>query len=253
MTLTMLDKVLWAAGFLAHAALLLVLLLRRRAREFPVFTSLIAYELLTTAVLFVASRHGSRRAYFLAYWITGFGDYVFQVALIYEIARNILRPTGTWVRDARKAFLLWGALGLLIAVGISLRMGPPEARGFNLWDARITVFTCLLTTELFLAMSVAANRLGLQRRSHVVALGQGLMLWDGTALLGDLGHVVYGWSREFVLFDRIQMFAYLGALVYWIVAFYLPERQRAPLSPEMRDYLVALHRRVEYDLDRISR
>ena len=35
MNLGVLDNILWAAGFIGHAALLLVLLLRRRWRQFP--------------------------------------------------------------------------------------------------------------------------------------------------------------------------------------------------------------------------
>ena len=41
MPLTNLDLLLWVAGFLGHLALLLILLLRRRVRMFPVFTTLI--------------------------------------------------------------------------------------------------------------------------------------------------------------------------------------------------------------------
>ena len=59
----------------------------------------------------------------------------------------------------------------------------------------------------------------------------------------------YGWSREFVGFDRAAQVVYLGSLVYWMVAFWRPERERAPLSKEMQDYLLALHRRVQYDLE----
>ena len=248
MTLTSLDNVLWAAGFLGHVALLLVLVVRKRLRDFPLFTSFLAFEASRTVLLFVVFRYGSKHGYFLAYWITGFADYIFQVALIFEIARHILRPTGTWVRDARKAFWGWGTAGLLAAAALALQIGPPQSKGFDLWDTRITVFTSLLTCELFLAMSMTANRLGLQWRSHVIALGQGLFVWAFIALLEEFAHAILGWDREFVMFVHARMFVYLSVLVYWMVAFWLPEKVRAPLSPEMNAYLVALHERVQYDL-----
>ena len=48
MGLTVLDNALWVAGFVGHVALLAVLLVRSRWRNFPVFTSLIAYQAAVT-------------------------------------------------------------------------------------------------------------------------------------------------------------------------------------------------------------
>jgi hypothetical protein len=247
-----LDNILWGAGFAGHFVLLVVLVIRRRVREFPVFTSFIAYVTLRTMVLFLISRHGSVHAYKLGYWILSPGDYAFQIAIIFEMARNVLRPTGNWVQDARMGFLLWSAVGTLIAVGLSLAIAPPETKGLDLWTARATIFTSLLTCATFLAMSVAANRLGLLWQSHVMALGQGLTVWALFALFGDLVHLALGWRHDFVLFDHVTMFVYLGAVLFWIVAFWSPERKRAPLSVDMQNYLLALHQRVLDDLERIN-
>ena len=248
MDLSRLDNALWAAGFGGHVVLTLVLLIKRRYRDFPVFTGFAAYEVFTTVLLFLVSRLPGHRAYFLAYWITGFADYLWQVAVIMEVARDVLRPTGTWVQDARKTFLSWGTGGLIFAAMISLLIGPPQARGFDLWDVRITVFTSLLTCELFIAMSAAANRLGLQQRNYVFALGGGFFAWMFCSLLEEFGHAVLGWDRRFVILVYARQVVYLLVLAYWIVLFWLPERVRAPLSPPMKAYLVALHQSVQYDL-----
>ena len=252
MTLSTLDEILWAASLVGHAALASVLVARRRWKEFPVFTSFVIYEALTTVLLYGMHAYGSRRGYFLAYWITGFGNYCYQVAVIYEIAHDVLRPTGRWVREARRAFFLWGGLGLVAAVVLALQLGLPQSKGLDLWDARVQVFTSMLTCELFLAMSVAANRLGLQRRSYVVALGLGITVWAGVALLEDFAHAAIGWDRSLVGFAHVEQVVYLLVLVYWIVAFWLPEKGRAPLSPAMQKYLLALHERVHYDLGGID-
>ena len=252
MTLSTLNNVLWAAGLVGNAALLVILVVRKRWREFPVLTSDTAFQVLRTVLLFVVHARGSRHAYFLAYWITGFADYVFQVALIFEIARVVLRPTGRWILDARRSFLTWGAAGLLAAGALAMTMGPPQARGLDLWDVRVTVFTSLLTCELFLAVSAVANRLGLQRRSQVIAIGQGITVWAFTALLENFTRAIYGWNAQFAVFSHLHMFVYLAVLGYWMVVFWRPEQARAPLSAEMSAYLVALHRNVEYDLSRID-
>jgi hypothetical protein len=252
MKLSTLDNVLWAAGFIGHVALVLILVIRKRLRKFPIFAGFLGLSVLVTVLLFVISRHGSRRAYFLVYWISGFADYIFQVALIFEIARDVLRPTGTWVQDARKSFLGWGAAGVVAAAALASQIGPPQSKGLDLWDVRITVFTSLLTCALFIAMSSAANRLGLQWRSHMVALGQGLGAWAFIALLEEFGHAIYGWDHDFVVLVHLRMVGYLSVLVYWMVAFWLPEKVRKPLSPEMNAYLVALHQRVQYDLTSVD-
>jgi hypothetical protein len=44
------------------------------------------------------------------------------------------------------------------------------------------------------------------------------------------------------------MFVYLGAEVWWIVSFWAHEPARKPLSPKLQEYLIDLHRRVQYDL-----
>jgi hypothetical protein len=107
------------------------------------------------------------------------------------MARNVFRPTVTWVQDPRTAFLLGSAGGTLIAFGLSLAIAPPEAKGLDLWTARATVFTSLLTC------AAAANRLGLLWRSHVMALGQGLTAWALFALFGNLVHLAGGWRHGF--------------------------------------------------------
>ena len=252
MTLSTLDNALWAAGLVGNAALLLILVVKGRWKEYPVLTSDMGFQVLRTVLLYLVHAHGSRHAYFLAYWATGVADYVFQVALIYEIARVVLRPTGRWILDARRAFVTWGVAGCLAAAALAMAIGPPQARGFDLWDVRITIFTSLLTCELFIAVSAAANRLGLQRRNYVIAIGQGLTIWAFSSLLEEFGRVIYGWNAQFVVFVHVRMLVYLSVLGYWMVVFWRPEEARAPLSPEMNAYLVALHRRVQYDLSRID-
>ncbi len=253
MNLSVLDNALWAASLIGHVALLLVLVVRKRVRDFPVFTFFVASEVLRTVLLFLVLRSGTKHGYFVAYWTTGFANYFLQVALIVEIGRNVLRPTGRWVLEARKSFLIWAVVGLIVAGIMAFELGPSQSKGLDLWDTRVTVFTALMTCGLFLAMMTAANRLGLRWRSQVFAVGQGLFVWASIALLGDVAHTALGWNRDFVVFDHVQMFAYLAVVVFWGVMFWLPEKERAELSPEIRAYLVAAHERLEYDLNSAER
>jgi hypothetical protein len=253
MTLSVLDNILWAAGFVGHAALLLVLLFRHRWRQFPIFTCLIAYQALDTIILFLVSRYGSRHSYAVTYWTADVIDFLFQLGLIFEISRVVLRPTGTWVRDARSSFILVGGIGAAIALALCLIVKPLAPSAFSIWEIRANLFTAMLDCELFLAMLYASNRLGLEWRNHVMGLAQGLTAWAFAAVGSDLAHIILGWSRQFFVLDYLLSFLYLTVLIYWVFTFWRPEPERAPLSSEMKDYLMALHKRVQYDLEQVTR
>lgn len=253
MTPSAFGNALWVASLIGHATLLLVLVLRRRVRQFPVFTLFVASEVFRTVLLFFVLRYGTKHGYFLAYWITGFANYLFQVALILEIGINVLRPVGRWIFEARKVFLLWAAVGLTVAAVLAFEIGPSQSRGLDLWDTRVTVFTALMNCGLFLAMVTAANSLGLRWRNQVFAIGQGLFLWAFVTLLGDVAHTAFGWNREFIVFDYIGMLTYLVVLAFWSVTFWLPEKVRAELSPEIRAYLLAASHRLDYDRSRLGK
>jgi hypothetical protein len=252
MTFTALQNVLWGSGFIGHVVLLAVLIFRRQAKTFPVFTAWTAYQIVDTISLFLVSRVAGQRIYFDAYWLFAFGDYALQFGLIYEIARDVLRPTGSWIQDARSWFFLWGSVGLLLAAGLALKLAPAGSTGFEIWTARSWIFVSLVTCELYLSMCAAANRLGLQWRSHVMALGEGLALWAAASLLADAAQYIAGWGNHVVLFSNIRSSVYICSLIFWIFSFASREPEREPLSDEMQEYLCALHNRIQYDLETIK-
>jgi hypothetical protein len=248
-----LDNILWAANFVGFAALLLVLLLRQRWRQFPVFTGFVTYSILVSIGLFLISRYSTPKVYRTTYWILAGGDFLFQLGLIFEIARVVLRPTGTWIRDARSSFVLVGVTGTAVAAGLCLAIKNPPGSTAGIWEIRGDLFTALLDCGLFLAMLFASNRLGLEWRNHVMALAQGLTLWAFGSAVSDLASIFLGWTQQYRVVQLFPSFLYIAVLLYWAVAFWRPERVRAPLSNEMKDYLVALHSRVQYDLQQVTR
>ena len=111
------DKILWAVGFVSTALLLAVLLARSRWREFPVFTAYAAFGVTRTIALFFIYSHGWRTLYAAVYWSALLLDFALQLGIAVEIARIVLRPTGTWVHDARNQFLVAAATGGSMPVG----------------------------------------------------------------------------------------------------------------------------------------
>jgi hypothetical protein len=252
MNLSRWDGILWAASFAGHVALLCVLLVRGRWRTFPVFTTLIGFDTLLTIILFRLYASGSQGWYSKIYWTTAVVDFALQVGVVLEIARLVLRPTGTWVRDARRQFIFWSVLGVALAALLAWGVSPPGLPAKAVWEVRGSLFTSLVTCELVLAMAMASTRLGLGWRSHVMALGQGLAVWSLAAVAADSIQSYVGAAEQFNTLDHVRIFVYCAALVYWIVQFWIPEPARRPISPEMRNYILALHRKVKYDLDNVD-
>src|ERR1700733_7986864 len=116
MQVSLLAEVLWAAGFCELLVLILVLMFRRRWQVFPFFSTYIIFQATEIVVLYGVYRWSSHRAYFWAFWGGSVIDLLLQLFVVYELARIVLKPTGTWVRDARKMFLLLAVAGTLIAV-----------------------------------------------------------------------------------------------------------------------------------------
>jgi hypothetical protein len=250
MNFSVIQNVLWAASFAANVALLLVLVWKKRTREFPVFTVWIGFLTAEMAVLFLIYRWGSAHSYSEVYWSCVLVDFLLQLGVVMEMARIVLRPTGTWLSDARGRFLVSGFLGITLAAGTTLLLHPDANSSLDVWEIRGNLFTGIIIVELFSAMMGAANRLGLQWRSHVMGLGQGLFVWSTIAVLVDALHNVLGRYRWFTTLDNMRVTVWIAAAIYWAVVFWKPERKRNPLSPEMEQYLLDLHHRVKFDLSR---
>ncbi|MGI8772902.1 MAG: hypothetical protein ACR2JE_15880 [Acidobacteriaceae bacterium] len=248
MNLSLLDNALWAASLAGNAALLFVLLYRGRWRQFPCFTIWIAYESLYNALLALIYRFGSHSVYAWTYWSCAIVDVALQIAVIVEIARIVLRPTGAWSADARGRFFGVGAAGAVLAMALAWGAHPSAPTSLAAWEIRASLFTSILICELFTAILMASQQLGLVWRNHVMRLGQGLTVWSIVCFAVDAAHSYYGGVRHFNLLEHLSILAFLAAQIWWIVSFWAAEPARKPLSPEMQRYLVDLHQRVQYDL-----
>lgn len=252
MNLSALDYVLWAAGILGQAVLFAILMVRRRWRDFPVFALFMGFEAVLNPALYLLFRYGSLSWYKRAYWSFVLIEFVLELGIIAEIARIVLRPTGTWVRDARKQFIFWGALGILVAAALPFLVTPPAATLLHRLEVRGDLFTSLVICELIAVVTRTSKNLGLGWRNHVMALGNGWTAWAVAAILVDGLHSYFGAERYFAELEHARMVVYLAVLGYWAVQFWLEEPARQPISPELSAYIQNLHRRVKNDLDTLG-
>jgi hypothetical protein len=106
--LTGIDLLFWAASFLGHVSVLSVLLLRCRAREFPVFTTFISANIARTIALFLIQHYGTKSDYFYTYWFLAVLDVMMQLGVACEMTFRIFRPPGNGQVISNAAF--WSGL-----------------------------------------------------------------------------------------------------------------------------------------------
>ena len=97
-------------------------------------------------------------------------------------------------------------------------------------------------------MMVAASEVGLPWKSHVMAVGQGLMVWALLTVTSEGMDAFLDPSGSSIAAYYFRGLVYLGTVSYWTVSLWREEPARQPISPALRKYIVALHDRVQYDL-----
>jgi hypothetical protein len=246
------QKIDWATSAAVNAGLLFVMLWRRRWREFPVLTAWLVFMTLRTMALVAANQSNSWTWYAHIYWNGLWIDFVLQLGVVLEIARIVLRPTGTWVHDARGRFAAAGLGCAVVAAAIAWSISPPSHFAQFAWQIRGNLFTSLVICGLFVAMSFTANQLGLGWRNHVMAVGQGLTAWSSLMLVTEAVQGILGTKHLYYALEEVRGYVYAAAICWMTVQLWIPEPERQPISPDLQQYILALHKRVEYDLRRLD-
>ena len=256
MRLTGIDLVLWAAGFLVHVILLAVVMTKSRARSFPIFTTLIAANIIRTLALYLAVvSHANWHTYLITYSAFAILDLTLQLGVVYEMASHVFRPTGTWAPDVRVSFLWIVGLSIAIAIGLALLAKPPVARTWILTQLiRGNLFSAALMSELFVGMIVLSLTVRLPWRTHVARISQGLGFYSILCILIEAGHSYLGLDHEARLssilsYTRIN--AYLVVTGYWIVTLWQSAPAPRELPEQLQMQLHGMHKKMELDLMRL--
>jgi uncharacterized membrane protein len=242
----------WAAGLTAHALLLVVLLTRHHARTFPVFTTLIAFNVLNGFALYEIRTRGSKHSYFLAYFAVAIVDLVLQLWVTYELASHVFCPTGTWAPDVRKGFLLLVLGSLAIAFGLACLPSPLDPTLLARLLNRGNLFSSALQCELLVGMIAFSSTAGLPWKTHVARIAQGLGFYSLIGLLTEAGHNIL--PHAAALYDTLtylRLSTYLVCASYWIVMLWLPAPSPQELPAAAQRQLFSLQRRVEFDLRKL--
>ena len=229
MKLSLVALALWSAGSALNAVLVFVLFFKRRARVVPWFTAWMSYELLYAAVCFLVYRVGSKEAYRLVYWIGALGDFALQLAVIGELGASVLKREGKWVEGAKRAVLPFVIAGPVAAVLLTAFMTPAGTNTLNGLAARASLFSTVLICFLFMAVVRASMNLGLDWRSHLARESLGLTLWALASFVTDTLHSYWRTMGHFQDLENVRILFFQGSLLFWCIAFWLPEPQPAPM------------------------
>jgi len=99
---------------------------------------------------------------------------------------------------------------------------------------------------------MTANRLGLGWRNHVMAVGQTLTAWSGVMVVKTAIQSFPATQHFYGQLDQIRQVTYALAALWLMLQLWRDEPERRPISADLSEYILALHRRVEYDLRRID-
>ncbi len=253
MGLTLTQKVLWATPFAVNLILLWVFYARQRWRQFPIFTAWIVFAELRTIALFLIYMLGTRTWYMRVYVPGIWVDFALQIAILFEIARVVLRPTGAWVRDAAWQFILAATGGVAVAALITWGISVSHARSYMAWEMRTDLFTSIVMCEFCVALNITSRRLGLGWRSHVMAIGQAITAWTSVMLVSTaVQSYLHNYGPLYSEVDSARIVAYILAICWIAFQLWKDEPERRPIDPDLEAYILALHQRVEYDLRRID-
>lgn len=251
MKLPFLDTVLWAAGPILNAALIVVLCLRRRLHKFPVLASWCIFTIISAVTHFIVYRVASDRVYALVYWIAEGIDALLQIGVVVEVARTVFQPLNSPLRRTRLWLALAFGCSVLVSFAIVLWIHPAAQTRAGVWEIRGDIFTSLVISGMFSLVLVGSQRLGLHWRSHVMSIGYGLMVWAVTTIVIGLLHGYWGTYAHYLAVEHVRMIVYLSILCYWIGALWRNEPEKRVPTSEMRNAVLQVTDRVSYDLAKV--
>ncbi|MFT4114076.1 hypothetical protein [Silvibacterium sp.] len=230
-------------GFAALSVLFGVMLVRRRAKDFPFFTALVGFDALQSVVLPLFST--KLRIYYGLYWAGQIVDLLLQLAVVVEIARHVFKPFGRWAAGARRFWIAASSLCLVLALGLAFLAQPQGTNSGWSWVLRGDLFAIMLTCMVSVVVLITARRYGLSWRNHVMGLAQGWTFWAFITFAVETCQSYWGYSSIYFLLFLISAFAGVLAQGYWMIVFWRNEPVRE-ITPEMHQILVERQRELDY-------
>lgn len=228
----------WIVPPCLQAFILVVMIRRRLFREFPVFASYTAFEILLFCVKFSIFLLGDQyyRAFFYASWVLKATELALGFAVVYEIFSHAFRPYPA-IRKLSGLLFKW-ALGILLFLVVIASASAPISGGsetvFNLFllARALWIMQCGLLLLLFLFSSY----FGLSWRHYIFGITLGFGLYGTTELVLAVLRTRFGPSWDGV-FNNVAPLAYNCSVLIWVSYLLRPEPVQRSISFKSEDGL----------------
>jgi hypothetical protein len=235
-----LDNILWLAGDGATAIVVALLVGRGVLRTFPIFSSYLAWSLVSDAGAFVAERYFPS-SFESVYLIVSIIDSLFQFGVLVELAWSVLRP----VRNALPRWSLFAIAGLVAVVGAVVWpfTTGPGLNNFPLANRLIfhldETFS-ILRILFFLLLAGCSQLLSIGWRDRELQIATGLGFYSMVSLAVWMSHSSHAYGPQYHLLDQADSASYVCSLGYWAVCFATKEAARREFTPQMQNLLLAM-------------
>ncbi|HZQ21558.1 MAG TPA: hypothetical protein VFA89_02060 [Terriglobales bacterium] len=217
-------RVLWYAKWIVPAlvqVLILLIMIRRRLfRDFPLFLSYTAFEVVYFACRFpFFFKEDAYAKFFYISWVGKAIEMALGFAVIYEIFRHVFRPYPA-LAQLGKVLFRWGLVVLVFVVTLATASAPENGivQGLVVLERGLSIIQCGLLFLLFLFSSY----FGLTWRHYVYGIGVGFGFF-GTILLATAAlHAQLGPSFD-DFSNLIEPLAYNCSVLIWISYLLRPE------------------------------
>jgi hypothetical protein len=239
-----LDSAFLLAGILGELILLGILLYRRAYKAFPVFTLSVSVNLLLEPVFYLLAHRLTHDAYLHAFFALSFPQFLLELAVLVEIAINVLRPVNRSLPNGiliffASAAIIAGIVGFFFAAHLSAAT-LSHPRPYILMSTTMAI----LRLVTFLLIAALSQLLGIGWRNHVLQLASGLAFYAAVTLIVELAHSSLragpDYARQFIALDHFRVLGYLCSLTYWCYSFARKEAPRKEFSPQMAQLLVSI-------------
>jgi hypothetical protein len=148
-----------------------------------------------------------------------------------------MKRDAQWVEGAKAALMPLAVIGPIFATAMAVMMTPAAPSLLRALGARANLFTTILICFLFAAVVRGSQRLGLDWRSHIARESYGLTLWTLGAFVTDTLHAYWRTMGHFQALENTRIVFFQASLVFWCIAFWLPEPAPREIPLEVRKAL----------------
>ena len=235
--------ILWLAGILAEAGVVILCIRGRLFRSTPIFSSYVVWSLfIDIAFLNLQLRSSpTSKIYYWSYVPQMIMDSLFQFGVILELGWSILRPIRTSL--PKHSLLILSLLIVVAGVVIWPVAGwvapgnlPPAWRTL----AHLQQTFAVLRVILFLGLAGFSQMLSIGWRNRELQVATGLGFYSMMSLAAAFIHTHQVSNSGRFLVDEFVMASYVCSLFYWIVSFAQKEEVRQEFTPQMRSFLLAV-------------